>query len=112
MQTAKLERYRSRLLGERDQLIHEMDRIRDSLPEEVHPPGEHETAPSEGVEADVSLATSEGARLRDVDAALERIKAGTFGKCATCGREISEARLRAVPSALYCASCERSSSAI
>jgi len=112
MQSAKLEHYHSRLLAERDQLIHEMDRIRDSIPEEVHPPGEHETAPSEGLEADVSLATSESQRLRDIEAALERIKARTFGKCANCGREISEARLRAVPSALHCATCEKSAGAI
>jgi len=108
MQSGELKRYREQLLAERDQLVHEMDRIRESLPEEVHPAGEHETAPSEGVEADVSLATAEGAQLRAVEAALERMKAGTFGKCERCGRAIPKARLQAVPSALHCASCEKS----
>ena len=46
--------------------------------------------------------------LRDVDAALQRIKEGTFGKCQHCGHQIAEARLLAVPSACYCASCEKS----
>ena len=106
MKPAKREFYRERLQAEREQLIHELERIRNSIPEEVHPLGEHETSPSEGVEADVSLAAHEGSRLRDVDAALQRFKTGTFGKCGHCGRAIAQERLQAVPSARHCASCE------
>jgi RNA polymerase-binding protein DksA len=105
MQSTKLERYRQRLLDERSQLVHEMDRIRESIPEDVHPPGEHEIAPSEGVDVDISLATREGTRVADIDAALDRIKERTFGKCCKCGNEISEARLEAVPDAKYCIGC-------
>jgi DnaK suppressor protein len=109
MNTAKFERYREQLLVERDVLVHEMDRIRESIPEEVRPPGEHEVAtPGEGVEADVFLATTDETRLRGVDAALERIKAGTFGKCERCGRTIPAARLQALPSAPHCVACENS----
>jgi len=108
MKSAKLEQYRERLLEERSQLVHEMDRIREAIPEEVRPPGEHEIAPSEGVDIDVSLATGDGSRLADVDAALDRIKAGTYGRCCECGDEISQARLDAVPDTKYCIRCERS----
>jgi len=108
MKTGEFERYRERLLVEREHLVHEMDRIRESIPEEVRPLGEHEVAPGEGVEADVFLATTEETRLRNVDAALERIKAGTFGKCERCGRTIPAARLQALPSALHCVACENS----
>jgi RNA polymerase-binding protein DksA len=108
MQSFKLERYRERLLEERTQLVREMDRIRESIPEEVRPPGEHEIAPSEGVDVDIALATGEGTRLRGIDAALDRIKEGTFGKCCKCANEISEARLEAIPDAKYCIRCERS----
>jgi RNA polymerase-binding transcription factor DksA len=82
-----------------------MDRIRESIPEEVHPLGEHEIAPSEGVDVDISLATGEETRLRGIDAALDRITEGTFGKCCKCGNEISQARLEAVPDAKYCIGC-------
>jgi DnaK suppressor protein len=34
--------------------------------------------------------------------ALKRIEAGTYGKCAVCGREIEAARLDAVPATKYC----------
>lgn len=43
--------------------------------------------------------------LRLIKEALGRIEAGTFGRCVTCGSEISEARLRAVPYAVRCTEC-------
>jgi RNA polymerase-binding protein DksA len=105
MQSSRLEHYRERLIEERRQLVQEMDRIRESIPDEVHPPGEHEIAPSQGVDVDVTLAAADGRRVREIDAALHRIKEGVFGKCCTCGQEISEARLEAIPDALYCVRC-------
>ena len=44
--------------------------------------------------AEISL---EDAELAEVDAALERIRNGTYGVCEVTGRPISAARLRAVP---------------
>ena len=43
----------------------------------------------------------------EVVAALERMEAGTYGKCDNCGNEIPDARLEAVPSALLCVSCKQ-----
>jgi RNA polymerase-binding transcription factor DksA len=39
--------------------------------------------------------------------ALRRLEAGTFGVCAACGDDISEARLRALPFAVRCTECEK-----
>ena len=39
----------------------------------------------------------EEAELSEVDAALERIRRGTYGICEITGRQISAARLRAIP---------------
>jgi len=39
--------------------------------------------------------------------ALRRLEAGTFGVCASCGDDISEARLRALPFAVRCTECEK-----
>jgi len=41
-------------------------------------------------------------RLREVDAALERVRHGSYGKCAFDNEEIDEARLRANPAAKTC----------
>ncbi|MGD1070671.1 MAG: TraR/DksA C4-type zinc finger protein [Bryobacteraceae bacterium] len=40
--------------------------------------------------------------LEKVEAALARIRAGSYGKCIACGRPIGTARLEAVPWAEYC----------
>ncbi len=40
--------------------------------------------------------------LDEVNAALARLDAGTYGKCSKCGREIPEARLQAIPWASLC----------
>lgn len=44
--------------------------------------------------------------LREVEAALERVRAGTYGLCADCGEAIRATRLRAVPTARRCLQCQ------
>ena len=62
--------------------------------------------------ADVSAAVrlerlddNEMAQLARVMAALWRLDAGTWGRCAVCGGEIAPKRLRAVPEATRCSHC-------
>lgn len=43
--------------------------------------------------------------LSEVDAALARVDAGTYGGCERCGEPIGEARLEAVPAARTCITC-------
>ena len=45
--------------------------------------------------------------IRDIDAALERIKLGTYGVCIDCGAEIARERLQAYPTAKRCTNCQR-----
>ena len=44
-------------------------------------------------------------RLEDVETALKKIKAGKFGICEICGKEISIRRLKLIPYARYCSKC-------
>lgn len=44
--------------------------------------------------------------LRDIEAALERIRDGTYGVCIDCGEEIAVERLRAYPTAKRCFTCQ------
>ena len=44
--------------------------------------------------------------LRQVELALARLDAGTYGICARCESPIGEKRLKAVPWALYCIQCQ------
>jgi RNA polymerase-binding transcription factor DksA len=40
--------------------------------------------------------------LRQVESALDRIEAGTYGRCAVCGRPIGKERLNAIPETTLC----------
>jgi RNA polymerase-binding protein DksA len=58
-------------------------------------------------QVDHVLAGNEERLLGEVDAALDRIGDGTFGRCGACGRPIGHDRLRAVPYARLCITCLR-----
>jgi DnaK suppressor protein len=40
--------------------------------------------------------------LGEVERALAKMDDGTYGRCERCGKEISEARLEAMPATPYC----------
>lgn len=52
-----------------------------------------------------ALGTQDALRLQQIDAALERIAQGKFGRCIRCQKEIPEARLNAIPYATMCIQC-------
>jgi len=47
------------------------------------------------------------AHLTEVDAAAERLAAGTYGTCERCGGPVGDARLAARPAARTCMACAR-----
>jgi DnaK suppressor protein len=53
----------------------------------------------------LSLLASENNALDQIDAAIERIKNGSYGKCETCGEQIPKTRLDAIPYAAQCVQC-------
>ena len=53
-----------------------------------------------------SLSATERQFLDQIESALERIDGGTYGSCVHCGEEVGKARLRALPWARYCISCQ------
>lgn len=58
-------------------------------------------------ERDLSLLENARDLLDQVERALRKIADGTYGKCATCGKSIEAARLKALPHASLCISCKR-----
>lgn len=52
-----------------------------------------------------ALADAATTELQQVDDALARMDAGTYGICAGCGRAIPDGRLEVRPFAEYCVSC-------
>lgn len=55
-------------------------------------------------ETDVLVAELRTA-LHDIERALERLEAGTYGICERCGQPIADARLEAMPATTTCISC-------
>jgi DnaK suppressor protein len=55
----------------------------------------------------IGLAEHESLTRNEIDAALQRMAAGTFGKCEICQAEIGARRLDAIPYVRYCITCEQ-----
>ena len=53
-----------------------------------------------------SLSAQDSERIQMIDNALDRIKRATYGMCLLCHKEIPEQRIRALPYACLCISCQ------
>lgn len=51
------------------------------------------------------LARLEAQALERIEASLERMEKGTYGKCAVCRAAVETERLRAMPDVTHCAGC-------
>lgn len=114
MDAQHVEQYKNRLFEMRARLIPTVQSIERSIVEDVRSPGDISNAPThlatedeEGVDEQVLLAQNEEGLLEEVEAALERIEQGTFGRCQKCGQEVSSERLDALPFTRYCIHCAR-----
>ena len=57
-------------------------------------------------ELDIAEVRHALAELEEVDGALARMRAGTYGECSDCGEPIALARLSAYPTAMRCVACQ------
>jgi DnaK suppressor protein len=67
------------------------------------PPREEDDDPAD---LDAALIQMRTAMLRRIDQALLRLSNGQHGWCPRCRQPIGEARLRALPFAVFCRDCE------
>ena len=58
-------------------------------------------------EISLGLLEQDESTVREILDALERIQDGSFGRCAACEAWIAKERLKAVPHARNCISCQR-----
>jgi RNA polymerase-binding transcription factor len=97
------------MLEERHREIQDKLRtLRETLPAEVAEVKDAEEQSVNDFVRDVELALIEmtSETLGQIDQAMRRLEAGTYGICANCGTEIAEARLKAVPFATLCRACQ------
>lgn len=99
--------FRARLLAERDSVLQACSSrldVLDSLGEvsaEDQPPLVHAQAVA------LHCSSRELEKLSRIEAALERLRAGTYGICRTCEEPIAPRRLMAIPWAENCVDCEQ-----
>ncbi|MDP2919787.1 MAG: TraR/DksA C4-type zinc finger protein [Dehalococcoidia bacterium] len=104
---------RVRLEGDKKKLLAELDQLMvlgrpSGERREGSPFGKREEEATESLELERRLALEQGIKVQlvDVEVALGKIAAGTYGKCETCGKPIEPARLDALPQAKRCMSCK------
>ena len=110
--------FREALLDERRRVEHALATLRDEHPGSLDEEVEEIAATSDnhlaetatatlGREIDYTLGDNAEQVLSEIDAALGRIDAGTYGTCVDCGQEIPRERLEASPWASHCIDCKR-----
>ena len=113
---AFLAEQRTLLLRERDSYTRQAEELKaeaDSLALE-HEPGDVQFDEEGGeggtsnVDRELDLVLSAQARgaIAEIDRALAKINAGTYGTCEQCGNPIPQARLKALPYAALCVACK------
>ena len=107
------ERFRTELMEERERVQAAIANLRVSHPgslddevDEISNGSESHVGDSAtatlGREIDYTLGENSEQVLAEINTALKRIEDGTYGTCATCGKEIAPGRLEAYPWASLC----------
>lgn len=116
MSTIDTTRFRETLETERERIVAAIENLRNENPGSIEDETGDETydqhlgdtaTAMHDRELDYTLADNEEQLLAQIDAALDRIEAGTYGICTNCGRPIAEERLEARPWADLCIDCAR-----
>ena len=113
MDQQTVDRLRERLESERGEIRRQLDDLgarRDA--EGIENPDLNEGFADAGQAAAeraslLTLVRSLRDTLRDVEQALDRMDAGTYGLCERCGQPIADERLEALPAARLCMNCKR-----
>ena len=102
-----------RLKKEKAELLEKLEQLRtlgqpSAERKEGSPFGKREEGADEASELEKRLALEErlGESLNEVEHALQKYEAGTYGLCDSCGQPIEQGRLEAIPQASLCLSCK------
>ena len=97
------------LLKQRAQIVEALADQIDDMKNLVKPveSGDEADVASDAIDTTLldSLGAQDAQRIRLIDGALERIRLGKYGICTSCGIDIPEARLQAIPYATMCVDC-------
>lgn len=105
--------FKKQLLAQRLSLLQQMAEQRGGTVSRADVAAEHFEHPEDSPaqvsaerELEFALGERETAELDQIDEALQRIEAGTYGQCIACGIDIPAARLHAAPEVARCIACQ------
>jgi DnaK suppressor protein len=102
------ETLKSMLEERRQEIVVKLRSIREALPDQRLDvqDAEEQAVTDFAKDMEFALVQMKADTLGLIDEALRRLEAGTYGECAECGTDIPAARLKALPFALLCVSCQ------
>lgn len=100
----QLEEERARLMQERGENIHPIP-LEDETGSNVDP--EVQADEAEEFVNRLGVADVLRARINEIDAAINKINMGTYGKCERCNKDIPAEDLKASPGRKYCVHCQK-----
>ena len=115
MATTKSNQIRARLEAEKKRIQDELSQLTNASAHPVDerregsPFGKREEEATESMELEKRLALENRLKslLAEVDRAIQKLDAGTYGLCDICNTPIDPARMEALPQAILCLSCRQ-----
>ena len=113
MDAVTAQKYKHRLVVERDALLAQIDAQRggpisraEAASEALDKSEDDNAQIQSGRDVAFAINEHETAELLNIEAALLRIKEGVYGLCVDCGNHIPASRLDAAPHTLRCITCQ------
>ena len=113
MDAITAQKYKHRLVVERDALLAQIDAQRggpisraEAASEALDKSEDDNAQIQSGRDVAFAINEHETAELLAIDASLLRIKEGVYGLCVDCGTHIPAARMDAAPHTLRCLACQ------
>jgi RNA polymerase-binding transcription factor DksA len=97
--------FRKRLETRHKELDERLQHIEHDLDKPMNQDIEDRATEREDDEVMESMGNAGLAEMQAIEAALQRLDAGTFGECVECSDMISEQRLDIMPTAVKCIKC-------
>jgi len=107
MRADEMRNYKRRLIARRNELLKHRS-VGSDVDNRLPEVGDlaDQASPAQDAQVAERLRQTNSRLLGAIEEALERIKRGTFGACARCGRPIGRLRLQAVPWTRLCLDCK------
>ena len=113
MDAVTAQKYKHRLVAERDALLSQIDAQRggpisraDAASEALDKSEDDNAQIQSGRDVAFAINEHETAELLDIEAALLRIKEGVYGLCVDCGTHIPAPHIDAAPHTQRCITCQ------